>query len=128
MSETRPVITVFRSRLRDDSADDYQQWAARMLELARRQPGFLEFKSFSAPDGERLSIVVFDSPEAHDAWRDHPDHRRAQALGRSRFYAGYDVTVADVRRRRTFPAQQDDGGGAAPGSAEVTIVDTAAGS
>jgi heme-degrading monooxygenase HmoA len=98
------VITVFRSRLRPDAGTRYEDTADRMLELARRMPGFIDFKVFQAEDGERVSIITFATPEDHRAWRDHPEHRQAQRLGRDHFYASYAVTVAEVRSARAFTA------------------------
>ncbi len=100
---TRAVLTVFRSRLRDENVDDYAATAERMERLARSMPGLLEFKTFSADDGERVSIIVFDTPQHHAAWRSHAEHVEAQRLGREKFYEFYDITVADVVRRRTWP-------------------------
>lgn len=101
--DERPVLTVFRSRLRDENVDEYKETAARMEELARAMPGLLEFKTFTAEDGERVSVIVFDTPEHHAAWRNHPEHRDAQRRGRKAFYASYDITVAAVDHRRTWP-------------------------
>jgi heme-degrading monooxygenase HmoA len=98
-----PVLTVFRSRLRDDNVEEYRETAARMEKLARSMPGLLEFKTFTAEDGERVSVIVFDTPEHHEAWRRHAEHLEAQQRGRDAFYANYDITVADVRRRRIWP-------------------------
>ena len=53
------IVTVFRSRLRPESVGDYHDTAQRILELARTMPGFVDFKSFEAEDGERVSIVTF---------------------------------------------------------------------
>lgn len=100
--DTAPVVTVFRSRLRPDAGDAYTRLAERMLELARAMPGFVDFKTFEADDGERVSIVTFASMAQHRAWRDHPEHRRAQRLGRERFYASYRITVAGVVDERRF--------------------------
>jgi heme-degrading monooxygenase HmoA len=99
-----PIVTVFRSRLRSDAGPGYERLAAAMLERARSQPGFVDFKSFSAPDGERVSIVTFSSREAHDAWRDDAAHRRAQDRGRTDFYAEYQIQVCEVVERRSFPS------------------------
>jgi heme-degrading monooxygenase HmoA len=96
------VVTVFRSRLRGKAGDEYGAVAERTLELARSMPGFVDFKTFSADDGERVSIVVFDSMAAHDAWRDHPDHRRVQELGRARLYASYRIQVCRLLHERRF--------------------------
>ncbi|HMD45208.1 MAG TPA: antibiotic biosynthesis monooxygenase [Acidimicrobiales bacterium] len=95
-----PVVTIFRSRLRPDTAGDYQGLADRMLELASAQPGFVDFAHFSAGDGERVSIITFDSPESHERWRDHPEHREAQRLGRERYYAEYSIRVCRVESER----------------------------
>lgn len=97
-----PVLTVFRSRLREDAGEAYRATAARMLALAESMPGFVEFKTFTADDGEQVSIAVFDSPEAQAAWRDHPEHRAAQATGRADFYAEYRVQVCRLVDERAF--------------------------
>jgi heme-degrading monooxygenase HmoA len=70
-----------------------------MLELASRQPGFVSIKTFAADDGERVSIVEFESEAAQAAWRAHPEHREAQRLGRERFYAEFEVVVCEPLRR-----------------------------
>ena len=97
------VLTVFRSRLRDDAGDDYVELVTEMLELARSMPGFREFKRFAADDGERVSIIVFDSLEAQEAWRDNAEHRAAQQRGRTSFYESYRIQVCEVLRERAFP-------------------------
>jgi len=97
------VLTVFRSRLREENVAEYQAVDPRMEELARGMPGLLEFKTFTADDGERVSIIVFDTPEHHAAWRRHSEHVEAQRLGRDRLYEFYDITVAEVVRRNRWP-------------------------
>ncbi|MCB9596003.1 MAG: antibiotic biosynthesis monooxygenase [Sandaracinaceae bacterium] len=104
------ILTVFRSRLRDGVGGDYHAMAEQTEATARAMPGFVSFKSFSAPDGEHVSIVAFDSPETQRAWREHPLHREAQRLGRERWYAEYDITVCEVLHQHRFPER--DGGGA----------------
>ena len=97
------VVTVFRSRLRVDAGDAFVELAAEMLELARSMPGFREFKRFTADDGERVSIIVFDSLETQEAWRDNAEHRAAQQRGRTSFYESYRIQVCEVLRERAFP-------------------------
>src|SRR5215475_7783491 len=96
------VITVFRSRLRPEHADEFQALADRMLMLARAMPGFVSYKAFDSEDGERCSIIEFDTSEHLRAWREHPEHRRAQQLGRERFYAAYALYVAEPDRQAHF--------------------------
>ncbi len=97
------IVTVFRSRLRPESAEQYHDTAQRILDLARTMPGFVDFKSFAADDGERVSIITFESRETQQAWRDHPGHRVAQQMGRDRFYASYHISVAEVIAEHHFP-------------------------
>ena len=97
------MLTVFRSRLRDENRGAYDATAARMDELARTMPGFVDFKTFTADDGERVSIIEFDSAEHQAAWRRHPEHAEAQRRGRAELYESYDLSVCEVIRRSRFP-------------------------
>jgi len=99
----QPVLTIFRSRLRPGVEAEYTRWAERMDELAAQMPGFIGIKTFAAADGERVSIVEFATAAEAMAWRNHPEHREAQRLGRERFYSAYDVIVCTPLRRYTFP-------------------------
>jgi len=101
-SGDRTMVTVFRSRLRADAGDEYARTADEMERYAREMSGFVDFKTFVADDGERVSLVVFASREAHDAWRDDPRHRAAQARGRTEWYAEYSIQVCELVARREF--------------------------
>jgi len=96
------VITLFRSRLRPEAREEYERWAGRMNQLAKAMPGFVSIKTFAADDGERISIIEFESERAHGAWRDHPEHREAQRLGRERFYAEFQIQLCTPVRRYGF--------------------------
>ncbi|HVF85721.1 MAG TPA: nitroreductase family protein [Abditibacteriaceae bacterium] len=96
------IITIFRSRLREESHIEYSIVAEETERLARAMPGFVSFKTFAAPDGERCSVVEFDSWESHNAWAQHPRHRVAQGLGRSQFYSSFSILVAEEVRRHQF--------------------------
>ncbi len=91
------ILTVFRSRLAEGAYDaGYEARAEEMLAQAQSMQGFVEFKSFTAPDGERVSVIVFASRTDHDGWARDLDHRSAQAEGRESFYAQYRITVSEV--------------------------------
>ncbi len=97
------MVTIFRSRLRDDANPLYSEWADRIDALARSMPGFVAIKRFDAADGERVSLVEFADRASHDAWRDHPEHRAAQRMGRERFYSEFRVQVCTLQRESRFP-------------------------
>lgn len=99
------IITIFRSRLRLENQEAYERVAVRMDELAHKMPGFVAIKTFTAPDGERVSIVEFESEETHNAWRQHPEHREAQRLGREQFYSEFKLQVCKLDRAYGMPAK-----------------------
>jgi heme-degrading monooxygenase HmoA len=103
------IVILFRSRLSGEAGEEYAETADRMLALARAMPGFISFQRFTAEDGERLSVIEFDSAEHLAAWREHPEHRRAQARGREKFYTEYRLTVAETVRDYGF--KRDGAGG-----------------
>ena len=73
-----------------------------MFELARSMPGFVSYKVFASDDGERASLIEFETSEQLRAWREHPEHREAQRLGRERFYTSYTLQVAEPERESRF--------------------------
>ena len=87
------VVTVFRSRRREESEDAYRTLSGEMETAARSVPGFVDFKTFTAEDGEHVSLVTFATPAAHQVWRNDPRHRAAQKRGRAEFYAEYRIQV-----------------------------------
>jgi heme-degrading monooxygenase HmoA len=97
------IVVVFRSRLREEHAAEYGRVAARIDELAKETPGFLGIKGFTAPDGERVSISCFENEDAVRIWREQPEHREAQRLGREKFYSHYSVEVCRLLHSRQFP-------------------------
>jgi heme-degrading monooxygenase HmoA len=100
------IVTIFRSRLRLDVGDAYGSTADRTDELATGMPGYISHKGFVAEDGERVTIVEFESEEALRAWRTHPEHMAAQKAGRDSFYEEYRVQTCEVLRDTGFKRKQ----------------------
>lgn len=92
------VVTVFRSRRRPEAEDAYQVLAAEMESRARAMPGFVDFKSFIADDGEQVSVATFATPADQRAWRDELAHVEAQRRGRDEIFAEYSIQVARCTR------------------------------
>jgi heme-degrading monooxygenase HmoA len=93
--EVGQIVTVFRNRLRAD-ADAYPEHADRMGALARELPGYVEHKTFTAEDGERVTVVTFADRASHDAWGRHPEHREAQRAGVRDYYEEFSISVGTV--------------------------------
>ena len=100
------IVTVFRSRLLPGVREDYLVLAARMNELAAQMPGYVSHKGFFADDGERVTIVEFESEAGMEAWRTHPEHVAAQRRARREFYSEYSLQVCEVRRENKFKREQ----------------------
>ena len=96
------VLAVFRSRLRPENADGFEALADEMMSLAKSMPGFLSYKVYQSEDGERCSIIEFDTPLHLKAWREHPPHRAAQKRGREHFYESYSLHVSEPDRESLF--------------------------
>jgi heme-degrading monooxygenase HmoA len=96
------IMSVFRSRLAADANPAYGEHADRMSALARTMPGYVDHKSFTADDGERVTIVTFADRESHDAWRLQPDHVAAQRAGIASYYDTYSLQVGTVERVTSF--------------------------
>ena len=101
------VVTIFRSRLRPERVAEYEVWAERIHNIAVKMPGFISIKTFAADDSERVSIVEFESEETMIAWRNQPDHREAQRLGKEKFYSEYHIQVCQPLRDYSFPKRND---------------------
>ena len=96
------IVTVFRSRLMPGVQEEYVTLVDRMVELAATMPGYISHKGFFAEDGERVTIVEFESEEAQRGWRMQPEHRDAQRKAREIYYAGYSVQICQVIRETSF--------------------------
>lgn len=96
------IVILFRSKLTPEAGTDYQAMDAEMQSLVRKNPGFIAAKSYRADDGERLTIVWWKDEESLRQWREHPDHRIAQATGRNKWYEYYRMEVASVTRTSEF--------------------------
>mgnify|MGYP001552382635 CR=1 FL=1 len=96
------IVTVFRSRLMPGVKDDYLVLAERMNELAKTMPGYISHKGFFAEDGERCTIVEFESEETQRAWRMNSEHRAAQKKARESYYSEYSVQVCKLERDLKF--------------------------
>lgn len=105
MQENHPVLegcyAVIFTSVRTDGDNGYAKTATRMLELARSMPGFLGVDSAREEVG--ITVSYWESLEAIRAWRDHPEHRDAQARGRADWYQNFTTRVCKVLRADAFP-------------------------
>jgi heme-degrading monooxygenase HmoA len=96
------MLIVFRSRLTAAAGSDYSAMSQAIKEHAQRFPGFVDIKSFTADDGERLTVVRWQDAATLQAWADDAKHVAAKNLGRAKWYEYYDLEVAEIVRTSQF--------------------------
>lgn len=96
-------LVVFRNRKRADmDAAAYDGDAARMEELARAQPGFISFKSYTAEDGEVIALSEWEDEAGARAWGRHAEHLAVQGRGRAEYYESYTLFACAEPRIHRF--------------------------
>ncbi len=96
-------LVVFRNRKRADI--DHAAYGAEsdlMEDMARRQPGFISFKSYVAGDGEVIALSEWEDENAALAWRRVAEHSAAQSRGRAEFYEDYTLFACKHPRVHRF--------------------------
>jgi len=87
---------IFASTTSDDT-EGYAEAAARMIELAAKQPGFLGVDS-ARSDGVGITVSYWETEAAVHAWKDQAEHTVIRDTGRTRWYDAYELRVARVER------------------------------
>jgi len=91
---------IFTSHRQSD--DGYVETSARMLDLAKQQPGFLGIESARGADNVGITVSYWSDLESIKAWKANVEHREAQARGKSEFYSRYKVRICTVVREYEF--------------------------
>ncbi|MBB3859721.1 heme-degrading monooxygenase HmoA [Novosphingobium hassiacum] len=99
-------LVVFRNRKRADiDAAAYAADAQAMEQLARQQPGFRSFKSYTAEDGEVIALSEWADEAAALGWRRVAEHAEVQAKGRAEYYESYTLYAGTPSRIHHFDRQ-----------------------
>jgi len=92
-----PYYAVIFASTASSDTEGYAEVAARMAELAARQPGFLGVDS-ARSDGAGITVSYWETEEAILAWKAHAEHTMVRETGRARWYDRYELRVARVER------------------------------
>jgi len=93
-----PYYAVIFASQRMAGDQGYEAMAARMVELAASQPGYLGIESVRDPGGFGITVSYWASEEAILDWRANAEHLAAQERGRTTWYEGFELRVARVER------------------------------
>ena len=103
-----PYYAVIFTSVRTNVAEGYGDMAARMVELAHGQPGFLGVESARDASERRtvgITVSYWESAEAIRNWKQHAEHLIAQQTGRDRWYEAYKTRICKVERDYEFGRQ-----------------------
>ena len=95
-----PYYAVIFTSVRTDHHQGYDDMAARMAELASKQPGYLGVESARNEVG--ITVSYWKDLESIKAWKADVEHLVAQKTGRSEWYARYTTRIARVERDYRF--------------------------
>ena len=98
------IVTIFRNRLKTDNVQEYYETAERMSEIARSMPGYVSHKTFTAEDGERVTLVEFADEASQRGWSTEVRHQEAKKRGRAAFYTEYKLQVCELKYQHAFTA------------------------
>ena len=91
-----PYFAVIFTSERTAGDNGYAETAARMVELASQQPGFLGMESARQEIG--ITVSYWQSLEAIKNWRENYEHALARQQGREKWYSGFKVRICKVER------------------------------
>lgn len=91
-----PYYAVIFTSHRTKSDNGYGEMAGKMVELASKQPGFLGVESARAEVG--ITVSYWTDLESIKKWKENIEHKRAQILGREKWYSSFKIRISKVER------------------------------
>ena len=96
------VAVIFTNTRTGGDEDAYGEMAARMVELARQQDGFLGIDTVTGADGLTITNSYWRDHDVVVAWKANVEHLAAQKMGREKWYQTFSLRVATVERAYGF--------------------------
>lgn len=91
-----PYYAVIFTTTRTAGDNGYGAMAARMVELAAEQEGFLGIDSAREDIG--ITVSYWESLDAIRKWKQNAEHLEAQRLGREKWYSDFMLRIAKIER------------------------------
>ena len=88
---------IFRAKVAELD-DEYFRMAERMKDLAFKKYGCLDFVSVTEGD-EEIAISYWETEQHIRDWKEDPEHRLAQAMGRDKWYKSFRVEICEIIRK-----------------------------
>ena len=88
---------IFRAEI-NEIDESYSKMASRARDLAINKYGCVDFTAVTEGKQE-IAISYWTTKEQISAWKNDPEHKQAQELGRSKWYKSYSVQVVEIIRK-----------------------------
>ncbi len=98
-----PYYAVIFTSVRAEGDRGYVQMASRMVELARKQEGFLGVESAREEIG--ITVSYWRDRESIERWKTDAEHRIAQKYGKEKWYTAYRIRIAKVEEEKRFESK-----------------------
>ena len=79
--------------------DEYLHTAQRLKALAFDKYGCQDFVSVTEGN-EEIAISYWDTEQQIRDWKNDPEHRLAQRMGRDKWYRSFSIEICEVIRKR----------------------------
>ncbi len=100
MNHQTYFAVIFSSKLKLENSEGYEEMAQRMIDLAKKQNGFLGVESARGEDGFGVTVSYWRSLEDILAWKVNSEHLIAQKIGHDRWYDSYCIRICKVENER----------------------------
>lgn len=92
------IVVIFKATFAE-SDDEYFHTAERLKELALTKYGCEDFVSVTQGN-EEIAISYWQTMQQIRDWKNDPEHRRAQILGREKWYKSFNVEICEIVHTR----------------------------
>ncbi len=95
-----PYYAVIFSSIRTEENNEYSETADRMVELAKKQDGFLGVESARNEIG--ITVSYWRDLKSIKSWKENTEHSIAREKGRNKWYKTFKIRIAKVERDYDF--------------------------
>ena len=95
-----PYYAVIFTSTRTPVEKGYSEMANKMVELAKKQPGFIGVESAREKVG--ITVSYWKNLEAIKNWKENTEHKIAQKIGKELWYKNYRIRIAKVEKEYEF--------------------------
>jgi len=94
------IAVIFEVWPRPEHKSAYLDLAAVMRKELEGIEGFISVERFDSitEQGKMLSLSFFENQESVMQWRNTLAHRKAQTMGKEKYFADYRLRIAEVQR------------------------------